>query len=264
MLTSTAISYFTQAFAIPFPVLFGILIAQLTLAPHMSWPPEAQPVLVSDLWIRHLKCFQWRPKSILSPGPSGLYKRFCGLPGANREHILLSVLCLCFPTELWSRHTDADWGGPLHLHPEDQSPQCRHTGMGNRGFQTCSVEILSQLHEKLINLLKCQTCWNSATTETLFRVNRQKQNKRCLLDFDYMINFLNSYFTLNIRHSLFNWADYSPVCAFLCSLCFFFFFIVYHIVFNHYCSCLLIFVILLHFWASCTQIFQCAYVFTGG
>lgn len=92
LLTSTAISYFTQAFAFPFPVLFGILIAQFTSAPHLSRPPEAQPVLVSGLWIRHLKCFQWRPRSILSPGPSGLYKRFWGLPGANWEYSLICTL----------------------------------------------------------------------------------------------------------------------------------------------------------------------------
>lgn len=104
LLRSTAISYFTQAFFISFPVLFGILMAQFTSAPHMSWPLEAQPGLDPDLWIRHLKCFQWRPRSILSPGPSGLYKRFWGLQGASWEHSLICTLSVFLYRTLKGTH----------------------------------------------------------------------------------------------------------------------------------------------------------------
>lgn len=89
LLTSASISYFTQAFSIPFPVLYGIEIAQFASAPHMFWPSEAQPVLISDLWINSLKCFQWRPGGVLYPGPSGLYVKFRGLQGASWEHSLI-------------------------------------------------------------------------------------------------------------------------------------------------------------------------------
>lgn len=81
------------------------------------------------------------------------------------------------------------------------------------------------------------------------------KNKRCLLDSDYMIHFfllaLDTYSLIGLTTALY--------VHFICL----FFILFYHIVLNNYYSYLFIFVILLHFLASCTEIFQCAYLFTG-